>query len=1135
MQPFLKKIQPKQDVLDKNITWLICLRCKNIPSIEPLITNRGAQLKITCPKCQLENQPDYYLIPEYLQLLSEKNNEIINCSEPNHQMYKSVAYCYNCDKWLCTICRKTHNSLNPDHSISDDDIHIDISCQRHTSNNKIKYYCVEENLNLCQKCYTEHDTNHTIVDLSNFFTQKEANEAYKNFSKILKEVNRINLNSLFYMLARIRAEGDDSYIPKVKNYIEINKQTSGPLQNIIELMFNNYFETVEKYPNFNIMNNLKKLCNFNTVPFEYDEEKNFETNMQLFFDYFENNASITKLNCPLMIPKKKTNNLLKNLYDLGKSNISIGNMKTKDEEFDINYGENLCETYYKDFGDITAICFQKNGNILTGSNHQAIDDWNRKDLKKLDSYIDPIERINKIIQLKDRKIVAGTNDKKVFVYDENKNLLKTIEDNAEILDVIELCTGDIATLGSDNWVKFYKNFEIDRLLPLDMKLLKIIQINHKNELVIILENENKYYVRVLTFDSLECIEEFSEHKDKIINVVELEDGRVLSISLDGTVVLYNVIDLKVDCKFNLKDTKTLTSLGDLRAITNGSKKPNYLIKNISELGKNDILIGNWFTKNQSLDVNYGNDLVNTICKDFGEISTLCFQKNGNILTGSNHQAIDDWDINTLEKINSYIDPTEKITKIIQTSDNKILVATLEKKIFIYDEEKKLLNTIEDNAEILDMVELTDGNFATINNDNLVKFYKNFEIDRLLPVELPPTRLLQCHKRDYIIVALDSDNKHIIRIVKKDVLETVDEYFDHEQKITNIAELLDGRIISTSIDDTIIIYDIKNLCIEYKFKINEKSLIAEEIGDINIYTPGLPEYNYLVQNLYCLSVNNISLGFYKKNVNKYNINTSSDFLEILKNDFGNITAICLKKNGNLLIGNENKEVDEWDLNTCEKLNSYNDSNDKIVKIIEIENEKIVVANKDKKLLVYDEEKKLSETIETDSEIIDVIQLKNGTLVTINSDNTVKFYIDFKFDKQISLEGKPSKLLQSHIKENLLFVTFNCKNKHIIRVINIETQETEIDLADHDDTIINMVEINDGNIMTISIDGLVVIFNIEDCKPICKFNCLEDLDILREKKDLCLYDEDEKPAPTEDEKTEEENEEEILPAEVSEQIK
>ena len=73
------------------------------------------------------------------------------------------------------------------------------------------------------------------------------------------------------------------------------------------------------------------------------------------------------------------------------------------------------------------------------------------------------------------------------------------------------------------------------------------------------------------------------------------------------------------------------------------------------------------------------------------------------------------------------------------------------------------------------------------------------------------------------------------------------------------------------------------------------------------------------------------------------------------------------------------------------------------------------------------------------------------------------------------------------------------------------------------------------MTISIDGLVVIFSIENCKPICKFNCLEDLDILREKKDLFLYDDDndEKKEDNND-NVEEEKEEEILPAEVSEQI-
>jgi hypothetical protein len=76
---------------------------------------------------------------------------------------------------------------------------------------------------------------------------------------------------------------------------------------------------------------------------------------------------------------------------------------------------------------------------------------------------------------------------------------------------------------------------------------------------------------------------------------------------------------------------------------------------------------------------------------------------------------------------------------------------------------------------------------------------------------------------------------------------------------------------------------------------------------------------------------------------------------------------------------------------------------------------------------------------------------------------------------------------------------------------------------------MVELKDGNIMSISIDGLVVIFNIENCKPICKFNCLEDFDILREIKDLYLYD-DEK----ENTDNEEENEEEVLPAEVSEQM-
>ena len=58
----------------------------------------------------------------------------------------------------------------------------------------------------------------------------------------------------------------------------------------------------------------------------------------------------------------------------------------------------------------------------------------------------------------------------------------------------------------------------------------------------------------------------------------------------------------------------------------------------------------------------------------------------------------------------------------------------------------------------------------------------------------------------------------------------------------------------------------------------------------------------------MGVNNISIENFKKNVDKYNIYNTCDLIEILKKDFENISAICFKKNGNLLIGNNNKEVE-----------------------------------------------------------------------------------------------------------------------------------------------------------------------------------------------------------------------------------
>ena len=133
-----------------------------------------------------------------------------------------------------------------------------------------------------------------------------------------------------------------------------------------------------------------------------------------------------------------------------------------------------------------------------------------------------------------------------------------------------------------------------------------------------------------------------------------------------------------------------------------------------------------------------------------------------------------------------------------------------KKIFVYDEEKKLWNTIEDDGEILDMIDLSYGNFATITKENSIKFFKNFEIDKLLSVDLLPVRYLQSHKRDYIIVALHSENKYIIRIIKIDKLESANKNSEDIETITNLAGFFDWRIISISIDNIFIIYNINSI-------------------------------------------------------------------------------------------------------------------------------------------------------------------------------------------------------------------------------------------------------------------------------------------------------------------------------------
>ena len=171
--------------LDDKKLWLICPKCKNFPLITIKLNNESKELYILL-KCQCSHfREEQYSIKEYLSQITQKQKHKMSCTlNAAHSGYLAINYCFECQQFLCSLCNTVHNTLNKNHTISDEAIKIDKICDRHLEKNDIVSYCKECNMNLCETCLNEHNIHHDIYNLKNFFPRNLCDKYYEDFKLI---------------------------------------------------------------------------------------------------------------------------------------------------------------------------------------------------------------------------------------------------------------------------------------------------------------------------------------------------------------------------------------------------------------------------------------------------------------------------------------------------------------------------------------------------------------------------------------------------------------------------------------------------------------------------------------------------------------------------------------------------------------------------------------------------------------------------------------------------------------------------------------------------------------------------------------------------------------------------------------
>ena len=679
-------------ILDNKKLWLICPKCKDIPLLTLKLDNESKDVCILL-KCRCSNyREELYNIKEYLSQITQKQKQKMPCTaNPAHSGYLAVNYCFQCQQFLCSLCKTIHDTLNKEHSISDEEISIDKICDRHIEGNEIISHCAECNMNLCSTCLKEHNIHHDIYDIKTFFPKNLCDKYYEDFKlihitffKYINEAKKI-IDEKILEEKRNEEENEqknDELKTAIKNMnciYEKNNDMNQDLIKLISLMFENYYNTIESTPYFNIIYQLKSLTRFNSnlKSFKYDENISLIDNITNFTNYLKKIYIIKTLNTPLKIKEitkiPKLNNT-RVLISLGGTKLASGNMESDIQIFDLST-KNIVKHLVGHFFSVTSMCFVDNKYIISGGSDTAmniydptifIDNDETNDDMRENCYrgflLGHDDTICKIMQFKDGKVATCGYDKKINIFGkcqsnkakedfpvieiteeekeksekertttkekndktektetENNITLTHNSNNAEeiplvetqqeeqpelfylnlenlacfvlpdkVFDICESKDGSLIACCLDKSIKIYnmenlKSTQPEKNIKLDYTPSRVACLPDGRLVVAFGENKS-FGIKIYKIDEnkeLILQKEFIEHKKIISCLYILEDGKIVTTSMDGTAVFYNPFDFKITCKIEENKKKNFTSvvqLEDRSVIISAGKGVIYVLQ-----------------------------------------------------------------------------------------------------------------------------------------------------------------------------------------------------------------------------------------------------------------------------------------------------------------------------------------------------------------------------------------------------------------------------------------------------------------------------------------------------------------------------------------------------------------------------
>lgn len=419
---------------------------------------------------------------------------------------QETLHCFQCQKWLCSICLRDHSSLFNKHTLTPFEYRL--KCSIHQL--ELVRYCSECACDICSECISSHD-GHNLLYNSKMDT-RELIQAYRNNIKWIMSQND-DLIKRFNVLASTKSTSlscsniNEKEIVNARNDITslflMHKLMNQLLQEFLETLFNTVKLFKSHYNhNLDILSRSLQL-NYSSIQLDQPDlnslcfvMKEYYSNCFIVKQYNNNNDNV-KLS-PFV-------HLLRGHSD---SIISMAKL-----------------TRYR---------------LATGSKDKTIMIWNISTYELMNTLRGHDDMVMSIIQLDDNTLISSSLDQTIKVWDLNSYSCK------DTLKGHRLYIKNLLKLTDDSFVSVsWNNFKVWSISSL--QLLTSFQ-GHQNFVNCIIDiNENAFAtgsfdktIKIWDKKEFKCIKTLSGHNDFVYSLIMIGTDLLVSGSRDTTIKLWDL-------------------------------------------------------------------------------------------------------------------------------------------------------------------------------------------------------------------------------------------------------------------------------------------------------------------------------------------------------------------------------------------------------------------------------------------------------------------------------------------------------------------------------------------------------------------------------------------------------------------